>query len=112
MSITEEISNKRKQAFYDSNTDYRANIAKYRNITDPILQQKDRYVSQKNTYYIIYNILQKENYISNEQDDSDLFEGNNNNEINSHVNDINIEENEEKIKTENVKTCGDILSKN
>ncbi len=57
MSITEEISNKRKQAFYDSNTDYRANIAKYRSITDPILQQKDRYVSQKNTYYIIYNIL-------------------------------------------------------
>ena len=45
--------------------------------------------------------LIKENYISNEQDDSDLFEGNNNNEINSPVNDINIEENEEKIKTEN-----------
>ena len=44
--------------------------------------------------------LIKENYISNEQDDSDLFEGNNN-EINSPVNDINIEENEEKIKTEN-----------
>ena len=53
MSITEEISNKRKQAFYDSNTDYIANIAKHRNITDPILQQKDRYVSQKIIYYII-----------------------------------------------------------
>ena len=53
MSITEEISNKRKQAFYDSYTNYRANIAKQKNITDPILQQKDRYVSQKNTYYII-----------------------------------------------------------
>ena len=73
MSITEEISNKRKQAFYDSYTDYRANIAKQKNITDPILQQKDRYVSQKNTYYIIYNILQKEKELKTHIESKNYF---------------------------------------
>jgi len=35
----------RKQAFYDSHTSYKINIDKYKNISDPILQQKDKYVS-------------------------------------------------------------------
>ena len=38
----------RKQAFYDSHTSYKVNIDKYKNISDPILQQKDRYVSNSN----------------------------------------------------------------
>ena len=38
----------RKQAFYDSHTSYKVNIDKYKNISDPILQQKDRYVSNIN----------------------------------------------------------------
>ena len=37
----------RKQAFYDSHTSYKVNIDKYKNISDPILQQKDRYVRKK-----------------------------------------------------------------
>ena len=43
----------RKQAFYDSHTSYKVNIDKYKNISDPILQQKDRYV-RKNYYLINY----------------------------------------------------------
>ena len=42
----------RKQAFYDSHTSYKVNIDKYKNISDPILQQKDKYV--RNNY--IFNI--------------------------------------------------------
>ena len=38
----------RKQDFYDSHTSYKVNIYKYKNISDPILQQKDRYVSNIN----------------------------------------------------------------
>ena len=45
----DETQNMRKQAFYDSNASYKVNIDKYKNISDPILQQKDRYVS-KNIY--------------------------------------------------------------
>ena len=37
----------RKQAFYDSHTSYKVNIDKFKNISDPILQQKDKYVSNK-----------------------------------------------------------------
>ena len=44
----EETQNMRKQAFYDSNASYKVNIDKYKNISDPILQQKDRYVSNIN----------------------------------------------------------------
>ncbi len=43
----DEKSGLRKQAFYDSHTSYKVNIDKYKNISDPILQQKDKYVSNK-----------------------------------------------------------------
>ena len=51
MSTTSNVDKNglRKQAFYDSHTSYKVNIDKYKNISDPILQQKDRYVS-KNIY--------------------------------------------------------------
>ena len=41
----DEKNGLRKQAFYDSHTSYKVNIDKYKNISDPILQQKDKYVS-------------------------------------------------------------------
>ena len=41
----DEKNGLRKQAFYDSYTSYKVNIDKYKNISDPILQQKDKYVS-------------------------------------------------------------------
>ena len=44
----DEKNGLRKQAFYDSLTSYKVNIDKYKNISDPILQQKDRYVSNIN----------------------------------------------------------------
>ena len=43
-SIKEDQIKDRKQAFYDSYTSYKTNIDKYKNISDPILQQKERYV--------------------------------------------------------------------
>ena len=43
-SIKEEQQKERKQAFYNSHTSYKTNIDKYKNISDPILQQKERYV--------------------------------------------------------------------
>ena len=52
MSTTKEDQiNPRKQAFYDSYTSYKTNIDKHKNISDPILQQKDKYVS--NPYLIL-----------------------------------------------------------
>lgn len=54
-STKEDLSNHRKQAYYDSYTSYKTNIDKYKNISDPILQQKDKYVS--NNYFYIKNIL-------------------------------------------------------
>ena len=41
----DEKNSLRKQAFHDSHTSYKVNIDKYKNISDPILQQKDKYVS-------------------------------------------------------------------
>lgn len=54
MSTTSKVDKNglRKQAFYDSHTSYKVNIDKYKNISDPILQQKDKYV--RNIY--IFNI--------------------------------------------------------
>ena len=46
-SIKEDQLKERKQAFYDSHTSYKTNIDKYKNISDPILQQKDKYVRYK-----------------------------------------------------------------
>lgn len=54
-STKEDLSNHRKQAYYDSHTSYKTNIDKYKNISDPILQQKDKYVS--NNYFYIKNFL-------------------------------------------------------
>ena len=48
----------RKQAFYDSHTSYKVNIDKYKNISDPILQQKDRYA--RNNYYLINYFYRKQ----------------------------------------------------
>ena len=59
-SIKEDQQKERKQAFYDSHTSYKTNIDKYKNISDPILQQKERYVI--NIYFIfilLYNRKQK-----------------------------------------------------
>ena len=47
-SLNPDKNGLRKQAFYDSHTSYKVNIDKYKNISDPILQQKDRYVSNIN----------------------------------------------------------------
>ena len=46
MSTTSKVDKNglRKQAFYDSHTSCKINIDKYKNISDPILQQKDKYV--------------------------------------------------------------------
>ena len=69
MSTTkEEPTNQRKQAFYDSHNSYKINVDKYKNISDPILQQKERYVSniylilffnrkQKNTSHVLNQII-------------------------------------------------------
>ena len=69
MSTTkEEQTNQRKQAFYDSHNSYKINVDKYKNISDPILQQKERYVSniylilffnrkQKNTSHVLNQII-------------------------------------------------------
>ena len=48
----------RKLAFYDSHTSYKVNIDKYKNISDPILQQKDRYV--RNNYYLMNYFYRKQ----------------------------------------------------
>ena len=41
-----QIEEMRKQAFYDSYLSCKQNINKYKNDSDPILQQKDNYVSK------------------------------------------------------------------
>jgi hypothetical protein len=41
-----QIEEMRKQAFYDSYLSRKQNINKYKNDSDPILQQKDNYVSK------------------------------------------------------------------
>ena len=60
MSTTSNVDKNglRKQAFYDSHTSYKVNIDKYKNISDPILQQKDRYV--RNNYYLINYFYRKQ----------------------------------------------------
>ena len=60
MSTTSNVDKNglRKQAFYDSHTSYKVNIDKYKNISDPILQQKDRYVSNINI--LIYYFYRKQ----------------------------------------------------
>ena len=42
----EQIDQQRKQAYFDSYSSCRENVNKYRNCSDPILQQKDNYVSE------------------------------------------------------------------
>ena len=57
-SIKEDQLKERKQAFYDSHTSYKTNIDKYKNISDPILQQKERYVINIIILFIYYYILE------------------------------------------------------
>ena len=60
MSTTkEEPTNQRKQAFYDSHNSYKINLDKYKNISDPILQQKERYVINIIILFIYYYILER-----------------------------------------------------
>ena len=58
-SIKEDQQKERKQAFYDSHTSYKTNIDKYKNISDPILQQKERYVI--NIYIIFFYFRKQKN---------------------------------------------------
>ena len=46
----DQIEQLRKQAYLDSHSSCRENVNKYRNFSDPILQQNDNYVS---IYYIL-----------------------------------------------------------
>ena len=53
MSIPiDQMEELRKRAFYDSHLSLQNNINKHKNTTDPILQEKDNYVSC-NIYIII-----------------------------------------------------------
>ena len=42
---SDQFEQQRKQAFLDSYSSCRDNVNKFRNCSDPILQQKDKYVS-------------------------------------------------------------------
>ena len=55
----------RKQAFYDSHTSYKVNIDKYKNISDPILQQKDKYVRNNYIFNIYFRKQKNTKLISN-----------------------------------------------
>ncbi len=57
-SFKDDQQNSRKQAFYDSRDSYKININKYKNISDPILQQKERYVINIIILFIFYYIIE------------------------------------------------------
>ena len=57
-SFKDDQQNSRKQAFYDSRDSYKININKYKNISDPILQQKERYVINIIILFIFYDIIE------------------------------------------------------
>ncbi len=67
MSTTSNVDKNglRKQAFYDSHTSYKVNIDKYKNISDPILQQKDKYVSNNYIFNIYFRKQKNTKLISN-----------------------------------------------
>ena len=67
MSTTSNVDKNglRKQAFYDSHTSYKVNIDKYKNISDPILQQKDKYVRNNYIYNIYFRKQKNTKLISN-----------------------------------------------
>ena len=67
MSTTSNVDKNglRKQAFYDSHTSYKVNIDKYKNISDPILQQKDKYVRNNNIFNIYFRKQKNTKLISN-----------------------------------------------
>jgi len=44
--LKSEIEEMRKQAYFDSHLSCKQNVNKYKNDSDPILQQKDNYVSK------------------------------------------------------------------
>ena len=61
----DEKNGLRKQAFYDSHTSYKVNIDKYKNISDPILQQKDKYVRNNYIFNIYFRKQKNTKLISN-----------------------------------------------
>ena len=67
MSTTSNVDKNglRKQAFYDSHTSYKLNIDKYKNISDPILQQKDKYVRNNYIFNIYFRKQKNTKLISN-----------------------------------------------
>ena len=67
MSTTSNVDKNglRKQAFYDSHTSYKVNIDKYKNISDPILQQKDKYVRNNYIFNISFRKQKNTKLISN-----------------------------------------------
>ena len=67
MSTTSNVDKNglRKQAFYDSHTSYKVNIDKYKNISNPILQQKDKYVSNNYIFNIYFRKQKNTKLISN-----------------------------------------------
>ena len=67
MSTTSNVDKNglRKQAFYDSHTSYKINIDKYKNISDPILQQKDKYVRNNYIFNIYFRKQKNTKLISN-----------------------------------------------
>ena len=67
MSTTSNVDKNglRKQAFYDSHTSYKVNIDKYKNISDPILQQKDKYVRNNYIFNIYFRKQKTTKLISN-----------------------------------------------
>ena len=67
MSTTSNVDKNslRKQAFYDSHTSYKVNIDKYKNISDPILQQKDKYVRNNYIFNIYFRKQKNTKLISN-----------------------------------------------
>ena len=67
MSTTSNVDKNglRKQAFYDSHTSYKVNIDKDKNISDPILQQKDKYVRNNYIFNIYFRKQKNTKLISN-----------------------------------------------
>ena len=67
MSTTSNVDKNglRKQAFYDSHTSYKVNIDKYKNISDPILKQKDKYVRNNYIFNIYFRKQKNTKLISN-----------------------------------------------
>ena len=63
MSIpNDQMEELRKKAFYDSHISLQNNIKKHKNTTDPILQEKDNYVSNNIYNHNLENKRSKDSY--------------------------------------------------